>query len=116
MQDSTPETAAISSEVADEKNHFFLFTVQLHFRKDDSIRHRTVNIISESPSPMINQGAIREAQVASINRLEQENQIKEDSVLDVIILNINYLGSMTQGQFFAGMNQSSTEEEPKASH
>lgn len=99
MQDSTPVATEEASVSSDPPAHYFLFAVQLHFRKEEAVRHRTMNVISESPEAFINQNTLREAQLASMKRLTQENSINEDDVIDVIILNITYMGYMTKEMF-----------------
>lgn len=82
---------------------YFMATLEVAIKPEEDgapNRRRTVNVLLESESPQLSKKNLDETYKAALKRIEVENQVDPDQVVDVVFLNMFLLGQMAPADFY----------------
>lgn len=79
-------------------NHF-LVTALAIYERDGVQKQRHLNIHAANENAFLNRASLSAINVAIVDRLTRENAVDPSQIKDVVILNISYLGVMTDEEF-----------------
>ena len=92
-------------------NHF-LVTALAIYEREGVQKQRHLNIHASNEHAFLNRASLSAINIAVVDRLVRENAIDPNQIKDVVLLNISYLGSMTDEEFAAEPIGPDVSEEP----
>jgi hypothetical protein len=87
------------SSVSKRKPVYFMAAVLAVYERDETTKQRHINVLLEADTLNLTKAHLAQVQKSSMARLHAENNVEPSNVKDVIILNISFLGQMTEQQF-----------------
>lgn len=84
-----------------QKYHYYMGTVLITYEREGSIKQKHLNLTLELPSKKINFTAMDRLRQSSFKQLQDLFQVNpEKDIRDYTLVNIMYLGLMTQDDFY----------------
>jgi hypothetical protein len=90
-----------NQEPVPELSHFSVVAALAVYRKDDATKQRHVNVLLECPTVNITRDYLNQVNQGVMTRLNTENGVTPDQLLDIVILSVSRLAITTRDEFYA---------------
>ena len=87
------------SKTVNQKYHFWLFTQQVNYVRDEVIKTYTTNVVAQSESRNVSQSCIDAARQQTLQRVLLDMQVPQEDLRNLVVMNISHLGFMSEAEF-----------------
>lgn len=110
MNKTIPGT--VKEKTADTDSSFFMAAALCMYTKDDVVKQRHVNVLAETHLPQITKMDLNTLHRTAMQRLNTENDVTPEQILDIVFVNISFLGTMPPQQFYSDSQGAQASENP----
>lgn len=82
-----------------KKFHYFMPSCTVIYERDGQTKQRTMNVVVQVSDKEFNYPALNQARMGCLQRVNMENNVKQEDVKDFILNSINPMGFMSQDEF-----------------
>lgn len=87
------------TKTVNQKYHFWLFTQQVNYVRDGASKTYTTNVVAQSEAKNVTQSSIDAARQQTLQRVVLDMQVPQEDLRNLVVLNISYLGFMSEAEF-----------------